>query len=38
MLILGKLIGIIGILISVPVLIFFKNFWDYYISEILRNT
>lgn len=38
MLVLGKIIGIIGVLISVPVLIFFKNFWSYYVSGILKNT
>jgi len=38
MLMLGKMIGIIGILISVPILIFFKNLWNYYVSEILKGT
>jgi len=38
MLIFAKIIGIIGVLISVPILIFFKNFWKYYMEEILKNT
>jgi len=38
MLIFNSLFGVVGILVSVPCLIFIKNFWFIYVSELLRKT
>lgn len=38
MLIFNSLFGVVGILVSVPCLIFIKNFWFMYVSEILKKT